>query len=49
MSLVEGGGGLSEGEVCILRSLGNAAFPISFLSMGGVCVLGQQMVVSPTD
>ena len=31
------GGGGAEGEVCILRSPGFAAFPISLLSMGGVC------------
>ena len=33
-----GGGGCvcgAEGEVCILRSLGIAASPISLLSMGG--------------
>ena len=36
MALVGGGGG-AEGEVCILRSPGNAASPISLLSMGGVC------------
>ena len=34
MALVGGG---AEGEVCILRSPGNAASPISLLSMGGVC------------
>ena len=34
-SLVRRGGG-AEGEVCILRSSGIAAFPISLLSMGGV-------------
>ena len=27
----------AEGEVCILRSPGIAASPISLLSMGGVC------------
>ena len=32
-----GGGGGAEGEVCILRSPGIAASPISLLSMGGVC------------
>ena len=32
-----GGGGEAEGEVCILRSPGTAASPISLLSMGGVC------------
>ena len=31
------GGGGAEGEVCILRSPGIAASPISLLSMGGVC------------
>ena len=31
------GGGESEGEVCILRSQGIAASPISLLSLGGVC------------
>ena len=30
-------GGAAEGEVCILRSPGIAASPISLLSMGGVC------------
>ena len=35
MALVGGGG--AEGEVCILRSSGIAASPISLLSMGGVC------------
>ena len=34
MALVGGG---AEGGVCILRSLGIAASPISLLSMGGVC------------
>ena len=36
--IVEGGGVVwwAEGEVCILRSPGFAAFPISLLSMGGV-------------
>ena len=33
----EGGGGGADGEVCILRSPGMAAFPISLLFMGGVC------------
>ena len=32
-----GGGGWSEGEVCILRSPRIAASPFSHLSMGGVC------------
>ena len=33
-----GGGGVgADGEVCILRSPGIAASPISLLSMGGVC------------
>ena len=34
-----GGGGVwgAEGEVCILRSPGVAASPISLLPMGGVC------------
>ena len=32
-----GGGGAAEGEVCILRSPGIVAPPISLLSMGGVC------------
>ena len=36
MALVGGGRG-AEGEVCILRSPGIAASPISRLSMGGVC------------
>ena len=36
MALVGGGRG-AEGEVCILRSPGIAASPISLLSMGGVC------------
>ena len=31
------GGRRAEGEVCILRSPGIAASPISLLSMGGVC------------
>ena len=35
MALV--GGGEEEAEVCILRSPGIAASPISLLSMGGVC------------
>ena len=36
MALVgEGGGGRAEGEVCILRSPGIAASPISLLSVGG--------------
>ena len=30
-------GGLAEEEVCILRSPGIAASPISLLAMGGVC------------
>ena len=36
LALFEGGGGAEE-EVCILRSPGIAASPISLLSMGGVC------------
>ena len=36
MALVGEGEG-AEGEVCILRSPGIAASPISLLSMGGVC------------
>ena len=35
LALVGGGG--AEGEVCVLRSPGIAASPISLLSMGGVC------------
>ena len=35
MALVGGGG--AEEEVCVLRSPGIAASPISILSMGGVC------------
>ena len=34
---LDGGGGGAEGEVCILRSPGIAASPISLWSMGGVC------------
>ena len=37
MAAVGGGGGGTEGEVCILRSPAIAASPISLLSMGGVC------------
>ena len=37
MALVERKGGGAEGEVCVLRSPGIAASPISLLSMGGVC------------
>ena len=37
MAQVRGGGGGAEGEVCILRSSGIAASPISLLSMGGDC------------
>ena len=37
MSLVGGGGGVTEREACILRSPGIVASPISLLSMGGVC------------
>ena len=37
MALVRGGGLGGKGDVCILRSSGNAASPVFLLSMGGVC------------